>query len=89
MTHQTILLVILTAALFFTFCQIIQNKPQYLVLLGIRGLFAHVFIQLIHGICQAANLSVLLLPNVLTLSVGALLGFPGILLLYFFRLYLL
>lgn len=89
MTHKIILFTIVAAAFFFALCQIIKNKPQYLVLLGIRGLFAHFFIQLINNICAAADLSLLILPNILSLSVGAVLGFPGILLLYLSKLYLL
>ena len=89
MDHKTILLIIFAAALLFAACQIIKNKPQYLVLLGIRGLLTHFFIQFLNYICTAASLSVLVLPNVFSILVGAFLGFPGILLLYLSKIYLL
>jgi len=87
MNHKSILLAFFCFVIFALFIYIIKNKPDYLVLLGIRSLFSYVLIQLINYLCTAAQLSVLLLANPLTLFLGGLLGFPGILLLYFTSLY--
>lgn len=89
MNHQTILIAIFSisflALLFYT----IKNKPAYLVIIGIRSLFSYVLIQFINYVCAAAQLSVPILANPVTIVTGGLLGFPGILLLYVIQLYFL
>lgn len=87
MSHKTILLIILSAASLISLCYIIKNKPDYLVLLGIRGLLSFLIIQFINYLCSAAQLSAVVLANPITLSVGGILGFPGILLLYLTKIY--
>jgi len=87
MSHRLILLSIFGIVFFLVFLHAIKNRPDYLVLLGIRGLLSYVLIQLINYMCSAAHLPALILSNPLTLSAGGLLGFPGILLLYAIKLY--
>ncbi len=88
MSHQIILLTILSSAFLLAAIKLIKNRPQYLILLGIRGLLSCFFIQFINYVCSNANLSVLIAPNPLTIGVGSFLGFPGVLLLYLSSLYL-
>ena len=88
MNHQTILFSIFFATLLILFFYILKNRPDYLVLIGIRGLLSYFFIQFVRILCTWTQLPVLLFANPVTLSAGGLLGFPGILLLYAVRLYL-
>ncbi len=88
MNHKTILLSVFCLVLLVTFFHIIKNRPDYLVIVGIRGLFSYLLIQFIQLLCTRAHLPALILANPVTLSAGGLLGFPGILLLYALRLYL-
>lgn len=89
MKHQIIILCIIGAALLFTLFQLIKNKPQYLVLLGIRGLFSMFFIQFINYLSDLARLPSIIQPNVFSTACGSLLGIPGIILLYAAKIYLL
>ena len=88
MSHKTILLAVFCFIFLTLFFYIIKNKPDYLVLLGIRSLLSYVLIQFVNYLCTAAHLSVLILANPITVFLGGLLGFPGILLLYITSLYL-
>lgn len=88
MSQTTIFLILLIVIAFFSLFYIIKNKPDYLVLLGIRGLISYFLIQFVNYLCAAAKLSVIILANPVTLFVGAVLGFPGVLLLYLAKLYL-
>ena len=88
MSHKTILLAVFCLVVLTLFFYIIKNKPDYLVLLGIRSLLSYVLIQFVNYLCTAAHLSVLILANPITVFLGGLLGFPGILLLYITSLYL-
>lgn len=88
MSHKTILLAVFCLVVLTLFFYIIKNKPDYLVLLGIRSLLSYVLIQFVNYLCTAAHLSVLILANPITVFLGGLLGFPGILLLYLTSLYL-
>lgn len=89
MNHQTIILCIVGIALFFTLFQFIKNKPQYLVLLGIRGLFTMLFIQFVNYLCSVVSLPSIIQANPLSIAGGSLLGIPGIILLYAAKIYLL
>lgn len=89
MSHQAILLAIFLFVCLLLLFYIIKNRPDYLVLVGIRGLLSYILIQFIRVLCVSAQTPVLLFANPLTLSAGGLLGFPGILLLYAVKLYLL
>lgn len=89
MTHQTIILFIIALALLITLIQLIKKKPQYLVLLGIRGFLTIFFIHFVNFLCGAAKLTTLIQVNPISLLSGAFLGIPGILLLYLSKLYLL
>ncbi len=89
MTHETIILFIVFSAFLFTIAGLIKNRPQYLVLLGIRGLFSFLFFRIINKICFAAGLPSIIAANPLSIAAGSVLGFPGILLLYLSKLYLL
>lgn len=89
MEHQMIILSIVFACLFFALIYIIKNKPQYLVLLGIRGFLSMFFIQFINYLCETANLATIIQVNPLSLLSGAFLGIPGILLMYISKIYLL
>ncbi len=87
MGHKELLLIIFSLTFLIALFHTIKNKPDYLVLLGIRGLFSYVLIQFINYLCTVAHLSVLVLANPVTVAFGGLLGFPGILFLYMTRLY--
>jgi inhibitor of the pro-sigma K processing machinery len=87
MSHTTILLIIFLLALFTLLLYTIKNRPDYLVLFGIRGLLSSFLIQFINYLCTLWQLPLLLLANPITLCTGGLLGFPGLLLLYALRLY--
>lgn len=89
MSHQIIILIIVACSLFFALFHCIKNKPQYLVLLGIRGLFTMLFIQFINYICSISNLPTVIEVNPISILSGAFLGIPGILLLYIGKIYLL
>ena len=89
MTHKIIILCIVGAALLFTLFHLIKNKPQYLVLLGIRGLFYFFFIQFINYLSGLAQLPSIIQANILSTVWGSFLGIPGIILLYAAKLYLL
>ena len=89
MTHKIIILCNVGAALLFTLFHLIKNKPQYLVLLGIRGLFSFVFIQFINYLSGLAQLPSIIQANILSTVWGSFLGIPGIILLYAAKLYLL
>ncbi len=89
MIHKVIIIAILTLCFLFALLQMIKNKPQYLVLLGIRGFFCMILIQIINALCEIFHLSTILQGNPFTLISGALLGAPGILLLYLSKIYLL
>lgn len=86
MNQKTVFLILLALVLFCIFISIIKNKPDYLVLLGIRGLLSYILIQFLKFLCSAAHTSVLLTGNPITICVGAILGFPGILLLSLLRI---
>lgn len=89
MSHAALILFIVAAALVLTLASLIKNRPQYLVLLGIRGLFSFFFFRILNKICLAAGLPSMIAANPISLAVGSLLGFPGILLLYLSKLYFL
>ena len=89
MSHKIIILGIVGAALLFTLFYLIKNKPQYLVLLGIRGLLSLLFIQFINYLSGLAHLPSLIQANVLSTVCGSFLGIPGIVLLYAAKIYLL
>ena len=59
MSHKTILLAVFCFVFLTLFFYIIKNKPDYLVLLGIRSLFSYVLIQFVNYLCTVAHLSVL------------------------------
>lgn len=88
MTHKTILLAVFCFVLLIIFLSIIKNRPDYLVLIGIRGLLSYLLIQFIQFLCIHAQLPLLILANPISVAAGGLLGFPGIFLLYTLRLYL-
>ena len=87
MRHETIFIVLSCLVLFFLFFHIIKNRPDYLVLLGIRGLLSYIMIQFVNFACQTASLPIFISTNLLCLSAGSVLGFPGIRLLYAVRFY--
>lgn len=89
MGHKIILALIFLG--FFTFClfKVIKNKPEYLLLLGIRGLFSLLFIQFINYLCSLNQISSVVAANPVSLATGAFLGIPGIVLLYASKIYLL
>lgn len=89
MNHQIIILCIVGIALFLTLFQLIKNKPQYLVLLGIRGLFTMLFIQFVNYLCSVISLPSIIQTNPLSIASGSILGIPGIILLYAAKIYLL
>lgn len=88
MNHKTLLLAVFFLVFLITLLHIIKNRPDYLVLVGIRGLLSYFMIQLIQFLCIRAHLPALILANPVTLATGGFLGFPGIFLLYALRLYL-
>jgi len=88
MDHKTIFLALFLILFLASFLYIIKNRPDYLVILGIRGLLSSFLIQFINYLCTFLHLPVLVFANPVTLCAGGLLGFPGILLLYAVRLYL-
>lgn len=87
MDHKTILLILFGLVLLIFLCSLIKNRPEHLILLGVRSLLSYILIQFINFVCNTAHLPVLVLANPITLTAGGLLGFPGILLLYAARLY--
>lgn len=89
MTHKIIIFAIVALFLLAALFQLIKNKPQYLVLLGIRGFFSVILIHVINYLCEISKLSTLIQVNPLTVAGGAFLGMPGILLLYVSKIYLL
>ena len=89
MSHKTILALIFIAAITYTFFKIIKNKPEYLLLLGIRGLFSIFFIHFINYLCTANQFITVIAANPLSVGIGALLGLPGLILLYASGIYLL
>lgn len=88
MSHKTILALILIAAITYTFLKIIKNKPQYLLLLGIRSLFSMFFIHFINYLCTANHFITIVAANPLSIGIGAFLGLPGLILLYASGIYL-
>lgn len=89
MTHKLIILIILTFFFLFALLQMIKNKPQYLVLLGIRGFLCMILIQIINALCEIFHLTTVIQGNPFTLITGAFLGAPSILFLYLSKIYLL
>lgn len=88
MSHKTILALILIASITYSFLKIIKNKPEYLLLLGIRGLFSMFFIHFINYLCTANHFITVVAANPLSIGIGALLGLPGLILLYASGIYL-
>lgn len=88
MSHQAILILILAAVFTYTIVRVIKNKPEYLLLLGIRGLFTVFFIHLLNYLCTAASLATVIAANPLSIAIGAFLGLPGIIFLYASGVYL-
>ena len=88
MSQKAILAFIFLAAIAYTFFKVIKNKPEYLLLLGIRGLFSLFFIHFVNYLCTANHLSTVVAANPISLTTGAFLGIPGIVLLYASGIYL-
>ncbi len=89
MNHKHIIIFFISIALIFCLIHLIKNRPQYLLLLGIRGLLCTCLIRFVNYLCTLSGLSLFILANPISIFTGALLGFPGILLLYLSKLYLL
>lgn len=88
MSHKAIIALIMITCFTVAIVKIIKNKPEYLLLLGIRGLFTMVFIHFLNYLCTAASLATVIAANPLSLATGAFLGLPGIILLYASGIYL-
>lgn len=88
MSHKAILALILIAVVTCIFVTTIKNKPEYLLLLGIRGLFSIFFIHFINYLCTANHFITVIAANPLSIGIGALLGLPGLILLYASGIYL-
>lgn len=88
MAQKTIFLVIFFLFSLISFSKLIKNKPEYLVLLGIRGLFSLFFIHFINYLCAAQNFVTVIAANPFSLITGAFLGLPGLILLYALGIYI-
>lgn len=88
MSHKIIFLLLFSIALIISFSKLIKNKPEYLVLLGIRGLFSLFFIHFINYLCAAQNFVTVIAANPFSLITGAFLGLPGLILLYALGIYI-
>lgn len=88
MSHKAILALILITTLTFTIIKVIKNKPEYFLLLGIRGLFSMFFIHIVNYLCTTASLATVVAANPISLAFGAFLGLPGLILLYASGIYL-
>jgi inhibitor of the pro-sigma K processing machinery len=88
MSHKAILLLIFFCTLTFATVKIIKNKPGYLLLLGIRGLFTLFFLHFVNYLCATANLAIVIAANPVSVATGAFLGLPGIILLYASGIYM-
>lgn len=60
----------------------IYKKPAYLLLLAVRGIFCSVLIYVIHVFCAKNGMHAPVDLNFLSIGTGALLGLPGIIVLY-------
>lgn len=60
----------------------IYKKPTYLLLLALRGGFCSVLVYVIHIFCAKNGFHAPLDLNFLSIGTGALLGLPGIIVLY-------
>jgi inhibitor of the pro-sigma K processing machinery len=60
----------------------IYKKPSYLLVLAFRGAFCAVLIWAISVFCVHRGVRVVLDLNILSIGMGALLGLPGIIVLY-------
>lgn len=82
MSHKAILALIFITAISYTFLKVIKNKPEYLLLLGIRGLFSMFFIHFINYLCTVNHFMTIIRANPVSIGIGAFLGLPGLILLY-------
>ena len=60
----------------------IYKNPVYLAVLAVRGLFCSILIYGIHVICLKNGISAPVDLNFLSVGTGALLGLPGVIVLY-------
>ena len=60
----------------------IYKNPAYLLILLIRGFFCSVLVYGIHIVCSRNGISAPVDLNFLSIGTGALLGLPGIIVLY-------
>ncbi|MDO4556819.1 MAG: pro-sigmaK processing inhibitor BofA family protein [Lachnospiraceae bacterium] len=88
MSHKAVLAIIFLTISAYTLYKIIKNKPEYLLLLGVRGLFSIFFLHFINYICTANQIAPVVSANPASLCVGAFLGIPGIVFLYASGIYL-